>query len=205
MAESLSTSRMEAFSDGVFAVIITIMVLELKVPGTHDMADRAALLENLKIGAVYLLSFILVGIYWVNHHYLLDDLETVSHGVLWANLFNLFGLSFVPFGLEWIGMRGIRPVPVAVYSFCFLLPAGTWSVLAYTIYRRTGVPPAAGPVKQAYSCLMTVGAIFVAFLSPWAALLMISAVAAVWLVPPRRIVEKTRALQAAHTQTHHSS
>ena len=205
MPESLSSSRMEAFSDGVIAVIITIMVLELKVPGPGEMSDRAALMENAKIGAVYLLSFVQVGIYWVNHHYLLDDLETVSHGILWANLANLFGLSFIPFGLEWIGMRGIHPVPVAVYAFCFLLPAVGWSVLAYTIQRRTHVPPAAGPAKQAFSCAMTLAAIFVAFLSPWVALLMITIVAAAWLVPPRRIVEKSRALQAEHTRAHHSS
>ena len=205
MAESLSTSRLEAFSDGVMAVIITIMVLELKVPSSAEMSDRAALLANAKIGVVYLLSFIQVGIYWVNHHYLLEDLKTVSHSILWANLGNLFGLSFIPFGLEWIGTRGIHPVPVAVYATCFLLPALAWSLLSYTIQRRTGMPPTAGPAKQAFSSLMTFGAIFVAFRSPWAALLMIASVAAVWLVPPRRIVEKARAVQTGHTGVPHSS
>ena len=205
MAESLSTSRLEAFSDGVMAVIITIMVLELKVPSLPEMSDRAALLANVKIGIVYLLSFIQVGIYWVNHHYLLEDLETVSHGILWANLGNLFCLSLIPFGLEWIGTRGIHPMPVAVYATCFLLPALAWNLLSYAIHRRTGIPPAAGPVKQAFSGFMTFGAILVAFRSPWAALLMIASVAAVWLIPPRRIVEKARALQTGHTGVRHSS
>lgn len=205
MADSLSTSRMEAFSDGVIAVIITIMVLELKVPPMAQMSDHAALLDNAKIGAIYLLSFIQVGIYWVNHHYLLDDLETVSHGILWANLTVLFCLSFIPFGLEWIGTRGIHPIPVAVYACCFLLPALAWNVLAATIRRRTRVMPAAGLPKQIFSSVLTFGAVFVALRSPWTALSMITIVAIVWLVPPPRIVQKSRELQGQHTAAHHSS
>ena len=111
MAESLTRSRLEAFSDGVIAVIITIMVLEFKVPPVGQMTDRDTLLSNARIFAVYLLSFTQVGIYWVNHHYLLDDLETVTHGILWANLGLLFTLSLIPFGVQWIGTRGITPVP----------------------------------------------------------------------------------------------
>lgn len=195
MAESLTTSRLEAFSDGVIAVIITIMVLELKVPNTHGITDSEVLRGNAKILAVYLLSFIQVGIYWVNHHYLLDDLKTVTHGILWANLGLLFTLSLLPFGVEWIGSRGIAPVPVAVYATCFCLPALTWTVLSYTIRRRTGVQPAAGYRKQAISSLLSFGAIFVAFRSPWTAFLLLTAVAVLWLIPPRRILEKTRALQ----------
>ncbi len=204
MAKSLSTSRIEAFSDGVIAVIITIMVLELKVPSL-DVSDRAALLGDAKIGALYLLSFVQVGIYWVNHHYLLDDLETVSHGILWANLIQLFGLSLIPFGLQWVGTRGIHPVSVAVYAVCFVLPALGWSLLAWTIQRRTHVPPAAGPGKQIFSAAMNLGAIFVAFVSPWTALLMIALVAVFWLVPPRRIVEKSRTLAQQRTPAHKSS
>ena len=205
MAGTLSTSRIEAFSDGVIAVIITIMVLELKVPTPQQASNRVALLENARVGLIYLLSFVQVGIYWVNHHYLLDDLETVSHDILWANLINLFGLSFIPFGLEWIGNRGISSVPVAVYATCFLLPALSWSLLAWRIRRRTHVPPAAGPVKQAFSVFATLGAIPLAFRSPWAALLTISAVALVWLIPPRRIREQTRSLEQERTRAEHSS
>ena len=192
MPESLTRSRLDSFSDGVIAVIITIMVLELKVPSVHEMGAGAAIQANLKILAVYLLSFVQTGIYWVNHHYLLDDLETVSHGVLWANLTFLFTLSLIPFGVQWIGIRGVTAVPVAVYAVCFLLPALTWSLLAHVIAGRTGIPPAAGPLKQAFSSAMTLLSIPVAFLSPLATLAMIAIVASIWLVPPRRILDKTR-------------
>ena len=205
MAESLTRSRLEAFSDGVIAVIITIMVLELKVPGIHEMKDQQVLFANAKIFAIYLLSFVQVGIYWVNHHYLVDDLETVTHGILWANLGLLFTLSLIPFGIEWIGTRGVNPLPVAVYAFCFCLPAIAWTILSTTISRRTEVPPAAGVVKQVFSSLLNLGAIFVAFRSPWTALAMMSVVAVLWLIPPPRIVEKTRTLKAQRTQAPLSS
>ncbi len=200
MPESLSRSRLEAFSDGVIAVIITIMVLELKVPTVAQMSDHAALLSNVRILAVYLLSFLQVGIYWVNHHYLVDDLQTVTHGILWANLLLLFTLSLIPFGVNWIGTRGITPEPVAVYAVCFLLPALAWAVLSHVIRRRTHVPPAAGLAKQAGSTAANLAAVFVAFVSPWIALGLIALVAIAWLVPPRRVVEKTRTRQAVSTQ-----
>ena len=171
------------------------MVLELKVPPVHEMTDHDTLRANAKILAVYLLSFVQIGIYWVNHHYLLDDLETVTHGILWANLGLLFTLSLVPFGVEWIGTRGINPLPVAVYAVCFCLPALAWTVLSFVIRRRTEIPPAAGPAKQAFSAALTFGAIFVAFFSPNLALGMMTVVAIVWLFPPSRIVEKTRRLR----------
>ena len=192
MSNSLSRSRLDSFSDGVLAVIITIMVLELKVPAVHEMSDQAALLAELKISAIYLLSFVQVGIYWVNHHYLLDDLETVSHGVLWANLGLLFSLSLIPFGLQWIGTRGITPVAVAVYSGCYLLPAWAWVVLAKTVQGRSGVPPAAGLRKQILSVMLSVAAVPVALRFPWTALSFNAVVALLWLTPPPRIVEKTR-------------
>lgn len=192
MSDSLSRSRLDSFSDGVLAVIITIMVLELKVPAVHEMSDKAALLGDLKVSAIYLLSFVQVGIYWVNHHYLLDDLETVSHGVLWANLGLLFALSLIPFGLQWIGTRGITPVAVAVYSGCYLLPAWAWVVLAKTVQERTGVPPAAGLRKQIVSVMLSVAAVPVALRFPITALSFNAIVALLWLSPPPRIVEKTR-------------
>ena len=196
MRDSLTRSRLDSFSDGVLAVIITIMVLELKVPTVQQMGDRGALLANAKIFAVYLLSFIQVGIYWVNHHYLLDDLETVTHGILWANLGLLFTLSLIPFGIQWIGTRGINPVPVAVYAVCFCLPALAWTILSHVIRRRTGITPAASFRKQAVSTALNVSAVFLAIRSPWTALGMIALVALIWLVPPQRIVEKTRAFQS---------
>ena len=187
------------------AVIITVMVLELKVPSAGAMSDRAALLANARIFAVYLLSFVQVGIYWVNHHYLMDDLETVTHGILWANLGLLFCLSLLPFGLEWIGTRGVNPAPVAIYAVCFSLPTLAWSVLAYLVRCRTQIPPAAGPWKQATSAMLSVSAVFVAFRSPWTALAMMALTGLLWLFAPRRIAEKTRALQEARSPVARSS
>lgn len=192
MPRNLDSSRLEAFSDGVIAVIITIMVLDLRVPSTRELGDWAAVRSDLKLIVVYLLSFVQTGIYWVNHHYLLDDVEQITHGILWSNLALLFCLSLIPFGTQWIAVRGIEPVPVVVYVLCFLAPGAAWVVLANTICNRTGVRPAAGLGKQIFSLSMDLGAIAVAFISPWTALGMIAIVALVWLIPPRRIVEQTR-------------
>jgi len=149
MPRDLSSSRLEAFSDGVIAVIITIMVLDLHVPSMHDAGNRAAIFGDLKLIVVYLLSFVQIGIYWVNHHYLLDDLEHVTHGILWSNLALLFSLSLIPFGTQWIAVRGVEPVPVVVYTLCFLAPGATWAMLANIICKRTGVRPAASLGKAA--------------------------------------------------------
>jgi uncharacterized membrane protein len=193
MSTSLSPNRLEAFSDGVIAVIITIMVLELKVPTLAEQASNlAALRDTLPLLVVYLLSFIQIGIYWVNHHYLVDDLDSVSHGVLWANLAFLFCLSLIPLGTEWVGIRGVRPLPVAVYCASFVIPAMAWMVLATAICRRSGVRPAAGMVQQIISAVVNVSSIGVAFFAPRTALAMIAAIAIWWLLPPRRIVEQTR-------------
>jgi uncharacterized membrane protein len=172
------------------------MVLELKVPGLHEMSTADALRLDLKMIAVYLLSFIQIGIYWVNHHYLLDDLDHVTHSLLWSNLALLFCLSFIPFGTEWIAVRGVAPAPVAVYAVCFVAPAIAWMVLSIVITRQTGITPANGPVIQTFSAILNVGAIYVALRSPWTALSMIGVVAILWLLPPKRILDQTRALKA---------
>ncbi len=190
--DQLSPGRMEAFSDGVIAVIITIMVLEVKVPSVAEMSTADALRLDVKMIAVYLLSFVQTGIYWVNHHYLLDDVKRVSHSLLWSNLAFLFCLSLIPFGTEWIGNRGVEPLPVAVYAVCFVAPAIAWMVLSAVICRQTGMQPANGPVIQSVSGLLNVGAIFVALRSPWSAMGMIGFVAFLWLLPPKRIVEQSK-------------
>jgi uncharacterized membrane protein len=192
MPRELNSSRLEAFSDGVIAVIITIMVLDLRVPTIHEAGNSAAIREDLKLVLVYLLSFVQTGIYWVNHHYLLDDLENVTHGILWSNLALLFCLSLIPFGTQWIAVRGVEPVPVVVYVLCFLAPGVAFTVLSNTICKCTGVHPAASLGKELFSLAMDLGAIAMAFISPWGALGMIAIVALVWLLPPRRIVEQTR-------------
>lgn len=197
MPRDLSPSRLEAFSDGVIAVIITIMVLELRVPSTREAGDWAAIRGNLRMIVVYLLSFVQTGIYWVNHHYLVDDLDHVTHGILWSNLTLLFCLSLIPFGTQWIAVRGVTPAPVAVYVLCFLAPAAAWTVLSNTICRHTGIAPAASFGKQIFSLAMNLGAMAVAFVSPWSALGMVAVVALAWLIPPRRITERTRRHAAA--------
>jgi len=192
MPRELNSSRLEAFSDGVIAVIITIMVLDLRVPSIHEAGNSVAIREDLKLVLVYLLSFVQTGIYWVNHHYLLDGLENVTHGILWSNLALLFCLSLIPFGTQWIAVRGVEPVPVVVYVLCFLAPGAAFTVLSNTICKCTGVQPAASLGKELFSLAMDLGAIAMAFISPWGALGMIAIVALVWLLPPRRIVEQTR-------------
>jgi uncharacterized membrane protein len=190
--DRLSPARLEAFSDGVIAVIITIMVLELKVPSVAEMNAADAIRLDLKMVAVYLLSFVQTGIYWVNHHYLIDDVERVSHSILWSNLVFLFCLSLIPFGTQWIGTRGIAPVPVAVYAVCFVTPAVAWFVLSTTICSQTGIASPNGPLIQTVSAVTNLAAIFVALRSPWTALGMIGFVAFLWLLPPKKIVQMTR-------------
>jgi uncharacterized membrane protein len=183
----MNSSRLEAFSDGVIAVIITIMVLDLRVPSMHDLSNSAAIRVDLKLILVYLLSFVQTGIYWVNHHYLIDDVEQVSHGILWANLAFLFTLSLIPFATSWVGERGVSSFSIALYAVACALPAVTWFVLSNIICRHSGIPLAGSPAKQVVSSLLYVGAIPVAYLRPAIAIGMIVIVAALWLLPPARL------------------
>ncbi|MFY9745272.1 MAG: TMEM175 family protein [Acidobacteriaceae bacterium] len=187
----LTPARLEAFSDGVIAVIITIMVLELRVPG-KEIANPAALRLELPLVLVYLLSFIQTGIYWVNHHYLIDDLDKVTHGILWSNLALLFALSLIPVATNWVGVRGISSSSIALYGAVCAFPALPWMVLSTLIQRRSKTPPASGMVKQAASVFLYFGSIAVAFFSPWIAIAMIALVALLWILPPRKIVELSR-------------
>ncbi|MGA8938470.1 MAG: TMEM175 family protein [Acidobacteriaceae bacterium] len=186
MPKTLSPGRLEAFSDGVIAVIITIMVLELRVP-SKEISNLDGLRALLPLLIVYLLSFVQTGIYWVNHHYLTDDLDHVTHGILWANLAFLFCLSLIPFATTWIGTRGITPFAVSLYSVICALPSVAWIVLSTAICRHTAVSLAGSPLKQLTSTALYLGAIPVAYVSPNIALCMIAAVAILWLLPPRKI------------------
>jgi len=189
--DRLTPARLEAFSDGVIAVIITIMVLELHVPN-QGTGNVSALRLELPLVLVYLLSFIQIGIYWVNHHYLIDDLDQVSHGILWSNLAVLFSLSLIPLATNWVAVRGISSFSIALYAAVCAFPGVSWMVLSTLIQRRTHTPPASGMVKQGVSFCLYVGAIPMAFVSPWIAIGMIVLVAILWLLPPRKIVEITR-------------
>jgi len=188
--ERLSSSRLEAFSDGVIAVIITIMVLELKVPA-REVGNLAGLHDVLPLVFIYLLSFVMVGIYWVNHHYLIDGLEQVTHGILWSNLALLFALSLIPWATNWVALRGISSFSVALYCIVCQLPAIAWWLLSTLICRRSGKPLAGSPGQQVFSTILYTGAIPVAYYNPYISLAMISLVAVRWFLPPKKIVDLT--------------
>jgi uncharacterized membrane protein len=173
-------------------------VLELKVP-SKDVGDIAGLHAILPLLLVYLLSFVQTGIYWVNHHYLLDDLRQVSHGILWSNLAVLFSLSLIPVATDWVGVRGISPFSVALYSLVCAFPGVSWMTLSSLIRRRSNKPLASGFPKQAMSFALYVGAIPIAWVSPYISLGMICLVAVFWLLPPRKIIEITHVPRGAVT------
>src|SRR3954464_477885 len=134
-ADRLSPARLEAFSDGVIAVIITILVLELKVPEPSGIAGLLAVVPTVLL---YLLTFVQIGIYWVNHHYLVNDTETVSHGILWSNLIFLFSLSLFPFATEWIGVKGLSPFNTAMYAAVSIFPGLGYMALWHQIRAQNG-------------------------------------------------------------------
>ena len=185
----MSKVRLEAFSDGVIAILITIMVLELKVP--HG-ADAAALRPLLPVFLAYVLSFVFLGIYWNNHHHMLHVCSRINGAVLWANLHLLFWLSLVPFVTGWVGENHKGPIPTAVYGAVMLM-AG----LAFTILQRTLVAlegPASvladavrNKTKEHLSLSAYAAAIPLAFVNEWISDALYVAVALMWLVPDRRI------------------
>jgi uncharacterized membrane protein len=185
----MGKSRLEAFSDGVLAIIITIMVLELHIP--HG--DTLAALHNLvPIFLNYGLSFIYVGIYWNNHHHLLHTARRVSGGILWANLHLLFWLSLLPFVTAWMGENHSAPMPVALYGCVLLLAATAYSILEWTIIKADGktslLARAIGrDFKGKISLAVYASGIGVALVLPWAAQALYACVALMWLIPDRRI------------------
>jgi uncharacterized membrane protein len=182
--------RLAAFSDGVLAIIITIMVLELKVP--HG-AEWAALAGLWPVFLSYVLSFVYVAIYWNNHHHLLHTVETVDGTVLWANMHLLFWLSLIPFATGWMGENQFARLPTALYGFALLMPAIAYSTLQSVIIRRQGADSilarAIGrDVKGRISPVLYIIGIAAAFLAPpWIAQAIYALVAVMWLVPDRRI------------------
>lgn len=186
--KSLTPARLEAFSDGVIAVIITIMVLELKVPAQDGLAGLRAVLPAI---VLYLLTFVQIGIYWVNHHYLVDEVETVSHGILWANLIFLFCLSLFPFATDWIGVKGLSSFSTALYAAVSIFPGLGYMALWRRIRsQNSAAPPHASWGKQIASILLYLSAIPAAFYRPAASLLLIGIVAVLWLLPPRTHVHR---------------
>ncbi len=185
----MEKNRLEAFSDGVIAIIITIMVLELKVPHGAELAD---LKEKLPVFLSYVLSFLYVGIYWNNHHHMFHSTKHVTGGILWANLHLLFWLSLFPFTTAWVGENPRTATPAAVYGFVLLLAALAYYLLQRLIIQQQGrsslLAAAIGKDwkgKLSPVCYLT--AIPLAFLSPWLAFGLYVFVALMWLVPDRRI------------------
>ncbi|NRR29902.1 DUF1211 domain-containing protein [Oxalobacteraceae bacterium] len=185
----MGKGRLEAFSDGVIAIIITIMVLELKVP--HG-ADWAALQPLIPVLLSYVLSFVYVGIYWNNHHHLLHASSQVDGVVLWANLHLLFWLSLIPFATGWMGENHFEPLPVALYGFMLLMAAIAYLILQKVlIARNPGNSPLAKAVgkdgKVWLSPALYLTAIGLAYLHVGIALAIYVSVAVIWFLPERRI------------------
>jgi uncharacterized membrane protein len=180
--KGLSPARLEAFSDGIIAVIITIMVLELKVPAPDGIAGLRAVLPTVFL---YLLTFVQIGIYWVNHHYLVDEVETVSHGILWSNLMFLFSLSLFPFATDWIGVKGLSSFTAALYAAVSIFPGLGFMALWAQIRKQSAAPAHASWGKQIASVSLYLAAIPAAYYRPAASLVLIAIVAALWLLPPK--------------------
>jgi uncharacterized membrane protein len=185
----METNRLEAFSDGVMAIIITIMVLELKVPHGNDLVTLQPLLP---VFLSYVLSFIYVGIYWNNHHHLFKATKKVAGGILWANLHLLFWLSLFPFTTGWMGENHVAPLPTAVYGFVLLMAAIAYFILQWAIILSEGrgslLAKAVGSDwKGKISPLCYLAAIPLAFVSSWIAAGLYTFVALLWLIPDRRI------------------
>jgi uncharacterized membrane protein len=186
----MNKTRLEAFSDGVIAILITIMVLELKVPHGDDLH---ALVPLAPIFLTYLLSFVYVGIYWNNHHHLLHTCRRVNGGILWANLHLLFWLSLIPFVTGWMGENHFGPLPTAAYGANLFMAGVAYLILQKAIIRHDGgtqskLAQAIGEdYKGKASAVLYLTAIPLSFIYRWAALAIYAGVALMWLVPDRRI------------------
>ena len=190
IASRMGKNRLEAFSDGVLAIIITIMVLELKVP--HG-SDFAALKPILPVFLSYVLSFIYVGIYWNNHHHLIKAAPRVNGGIMWANLHLLFWLSLFPFTTAWMGENEFQSLPSAVYGAVLLCAAIAYVILQQLIVRHEGgrdskLGKAIGKDRKGkLSAILYLIGVFVSFVRPGIAGLLYAVVAVIWLIPDRRI------------------
>jgi uncharacterized membrane protein len=187
--QAMGRDRLTAFSDGVIAIIITIMVLELKVPSGTDWAALGGLVP---IFLSYVLSFVNVAIYWNNHHHLLHTVTRVSGPILWANNHLLFWISLIPFATGWIGENHFARLPTAVYGVSLLMPAIAWYLLQKAITRTHGMASVlakalGNDIKGKITALLYVAAIALAFVSPWISLAIYALVALIWLIPDRRI------------------
>ena len=187
----MTTNRMEAFSDGVIAIIITIMVLELRPP--HD-TSLAGLRPLLPVMGSYVMSFIYLGIYWNNHHHLLHVTNHIDGRALWANLHLLFWLSLVPFVTAWMGENHFTQWPVALYGVVLLMSAIAYTILVFTLLAAPGNELLASALgsdfKGKISIVIYIAGIALSFVNSWIGLALYVAVAVMWLIPDRRIERK---------------
>jgi uncharacterized membrane protein len=190
----MGKDRLAAFSDGVIAIIITIMVLELKVPHGADWAALRALAPNL---VSYVLSFVYLAIYWNNHHHLLHAVTRVDGLILWANSHLLFWLSLIPAAISWMGENFLSPLPTAVYGAILLMPAIAYYLLQKAIVHKQGkqsvLASALGSdFKGKISPLLYAAAVALAFVDAWLSIAIYALVAVMWLIPDRRIEKVLR-------------
>ena len=190
----MNKTRLEAFSDGVIAIVITIMVLELRIP---EGADWTALRPIAPVFVTYVLSFVFLGIYWNNHHHLLHTVDRITGGILWANLHLLFWLSLTPFATGWMGRNNFAPLPTAIYGVDLLLSALAYTILVRTIIAAQGpssrLKAAVGSdAKATLSLVIYVAAIPLSFVNRWVAYALYVIVALMWLVPDRRIERRVQ-------------
>lgn len=190
----MGKGRLEAFSDGVLAIIITIMVLELKVPRGDDLS---ALVPLLPVFVSYVLSFVYLGIYWNNHHHMLHAVSKVNGPILWANLHLLFWLSLVPFVTGWMGENNFSARPVALYGVVLFMAAIAYFILSRALIRHHGRDSAlaravGNDFKGKISVLIYAVAIAISFVNEWVAFGLYILVALIWFIPDRRI-ERTLA------------
>ena len=182
-------NRLEAFSDGVIAIIITIMVLEFRPPHGAALADLRPLLP---VFLGYVLSFVFLGIYWNNHHHMFQVVKRIGGAVLWANMHLLFWLSLVPFVTGWMGEHGLRPAPVAAYGAVLLGAAIAYTILVRTLLRHherdSALARAIGSDTKGYISLACyAAALAVAWWLPWLSCALYVVVALIWLIPDRRM------------------
>ncbi|RZA00412.1 MAG: DUF1211 domain-containing protein [Sphingobacteriaceae bacterium] len=188
----MSKGRLEAFSDGVIAIIITIMVLELKVPHGDSIET---LMPLIPVFISYVLSFIYIGIYWNNHHHMLHAARSVNGAILWANLHLLFWLSLIPFVTGWMGENHFTKWPVICYGFVLIMNAVAYTILARLLVKHHGedslIANAVGrDAKGLLSLVIYATAIAASFFQSWVGLMLYCLVALIWLIPDRRIEKK---------------
>lgn len=199
---NMGKGRLEAFSDGVIAIIITIMVLEMKVPG-HGHSSLSDLKEMWPVFISYIMSFIYVGIYWNNHHHMFHAVRSINGSVLWANLYLLFWLSVVPFATAWLGESSFYATgPIVLYGFVLLMNSIAYGILVFVLIKHEGesspIAVAVGKDKKGkISTVIYIAGIASAWLSTYLSFALYVLVALIWLIPDRRIEKKLADDQSA--------